>query len=281
MAAAMVATLDARLAAGDAQITAHDDATNAADQVAAVQAAGKALLSPDFVMIPEFTLDNDQAGEWTNAYGASTSLLDYVTNTLMLDFPVDEWLYGTARVREKMAHWERVVMLAETFGTTPLTLTPVQFPFAPNDSWLGLEFPDDYEIDSDRLLYTAHYPVAFNAGAAQCGLLVDEWTEVIPGTRETSGLTFHYDRPNAEPPQVMLLALSPSLTGEWNWQDLVSVLDDTLVMARKRAVEPEQIDKTAFARFLPATVMAVTLRGLTISANLAVNNHVFDVLTGD
>jgi hypothetical protein len=51
-------------------------------------------------------------------------------------------------------------------------------------------------------------------------------------------------------------------------------------MARKRAVEPAQVDETAYARFLPATVMAVTINNLTITANLAVNNGVFEHITG-
>ena len=52
-------------------------------------------------------------------------------------------------------------------------------------------------------------------------------------------------------------------------------------MARKRAVEPAFVDDTALAPFLPATVMAVTLYGLSITANLAANNQVFAVLAGD
>ena len=42
--------------------------------------------------------------------------------------------------------------------------------------------------------------------AVQCGLLLDEWTELVPSARETTGIAFHFDRPNAVAPQAMLLA---------------------------------------------------------------------------
>lgn len=93
---------------------------------------------------------------------------------------------------------------------------------------------------------------------------------------ETTGVTFHFDQPNTEPPQVMLLAVPPVFTGKWHWNDLVDTLHETLDMAKKRAIEPKQIDKSAYAQFLPATMMAVTLYWITVATNLASNNMVYE-----
>ena len=60
--------------------------------------------------------------------------------------------------------------------------------------------------------------------------------------------------------------------GAWQWEDLVDALNETLGFAKRRAVEPVHVDQSAYARFLPATIMAVTMRQLTISADLAFNN---------
>ena len=70
----------------------------------------------------------------------------------------------------------------------------------------------------------------FDPNTRQCGLLLDEWTEVIPGKEETTGITFHYDRPNSEPPQVLLLAVSPALKGGWQWNDLIDTLREVMVV---------------------------------------------------
>jgi hypothetical protein len=172
-------------------------------------------------------------------------------------------------------------MLASAFGLTPPALTPIQLPFATGAPWLALQFPDTYTIDSDRLLYTCLYSQPFNSAARQCGLLVDEWTEVIPATTRDTGITFNYARPDNEPPQSILLVTSASNTGSWQWADLVAALNETLDLAKKRAVEPAFLDPTAYSRFLPATVTASTSYGITIATALTAANGAMKILQGE
>jgi len=61
---------------------------------------------------------------------------------------------------------------------------------------------------------------------------------------------------------------------------VTGALDDTLELARKRAVEPDHIDRTPYARFLPGVVMAAHLRGISIGLSLAVNNDVAALIEG-
>jgi hypothetical protein len=248
-------------------------------------AAAKALLGDDFRLVPEFEPSAAQAVEWSNAYADRDVLLSYLLEAhpagLALDLPVDDWLHGVARVREPVRAWEQVTMLTAAFRTAEPTLTPVQLPYRTDDRWLGLDHPPDYAFDGERLLYTAHYSTPFDAGGRQCGLLLDEWTEVIPKREETTGLTFHYDRPSSEPPQVMLLVTSPQLAQPWRWEDLVDAVREAFAEARLRAVEPTRVDETDYATVLPATVSAVTRHPITIMLNLAVNNQVATLLEAD
>lgn len=270
------------------QTTANDQIAEALSlgeataRVEGLTQAAKTLLGEDFKVVPEFTLPVEQAGEWDKAWGDRTLLLSYLTDAeptgVGVDFPVDEWLYGVARVREDAAHWEQVMMLSRAFGIGEPELEPIQLPYHETDRWLAMPYPADYDMDGDRLLYTAHYAVPFNPNANQCGLLLDEWTEVIPTPEETTGITFNYDRPNAEPPQTLLLVTSPHLEGAWQWNDLVDAIRETLEEARLRAVEPTQVDDTPYARFLPATISAVTLHPITIMLNLALNNTVYRLI---
>jgi hypothetical protein len=270
----------------------HNTNAQATIRVQALQDAAKALLGEEFQLIPEFQLEGDRGDEWAKSLNDSKSgdLTNYLTDTVKIAFPVDDWLYGAARVREKLHHWERIVMLTGAFDRTEPELQPIQLPYKAKDHWLALQFPYDpdpatktdptknYQFDGDRLLYTAHYAVSFDKNTKQCGLLLDEWTEVIPMDTETTGIAFHYDRPNSEPPQTMLLVTPPNFTGKWQWQDLVDALNETLDMAKKRAVEPRQVDATPYARLLPAAIMAATLYPISISANLAINNEVLDTV---
>jgi hypothetical protein len=164
------------------------------------------------------------------------------------------------------------VLLSEPLGQDEPTLTPIQLPHVPGEPWIGLEFPHGTAIVGGRLLYTAHYAAAFDGTADQCGLLLDEWTEVLPGEQETTGIAFHYDRPSSEPPQSWLLAVPSAASGVWTFADLVDAVSETLDLARVRAVEPDQLDALPWARFLPAVITAATLHPISISVDLARTN---------
>ncbi len=244
--------------------------------------AAKKIGGDDVLVLPHFTLPASQGDELENAYNNGSSLLNYLTTVLKKTSPVDDWLYSLARVREKLFQLENSFVLAE--GLRPslsLALTPLQLPFQTGDQyrWLAMQYHQDdenFDIPSDTLLYTAHYALGFSKQAPQCGVLIDEWTEVIPSKQETTGISFHFDQPNTEPPQVMLLVVPPVMKGKWNWADLADSVLETFDLAKKRGVEPQQLDGTAYAQFLPATVMAVTLYWITVATNLANNNMIYD-----
>ena len=273
--AALGTEVTGRTAAVDSALADAAAAANPATAAALLVAAAKALFGDEFVLVPEYALAPERATELANAWADRQRLLRHLTGAppdgLGIDFPVDDWLYSVARVREKLGLWEHVLVTAEALRTVPPELTPLQLPYRPDDVWLGLRFPDDYQHDGDRLAYTAHFAVSFDPAARQCGLLIDEWTEVLPAVEETTGVVFHYDRPNTEPPQAMLLAMSPRMSGGWQWPDLVDAVRETFAEARLRAVEPAQVDGEPHAQFLPAAITAATQFPITVGLNLAMN----------
>jgi hypothetical protein len=181
-----------------------------------------------------------------------------------------------ARVRDKLRHWENAIALCEAFGTAAPEPVPLQLPFEAGDNWLALEIPPaatdaERAITRDKLLYTAHFPAGFDAAQPMAGLLVDEWNEVIPQKAETTGVAFHYDRPNSEPPQCWLLALPAVMDGAWSWEELRDAVTGTLDAARRRAIEPDHLATTAYSWFLPATISAYTFPEISISNYLLRN----------
>lgn len=239
------------------------------DALDAMTEAGVLLFGESFKLLPEFRLSVDSALELQNCLNDTSQLLRHQTTTLGRDFPVDEWLYGVARVREKLAAWENLVVLAEGLkDRPPMELTPFQLPYRALDSWLALEYPESRTLDSETMLYTAYAPSMSPAGAI-VGLLVDEWTETLPARQETTALTFHYDRPNCEAPQSLLLVLPSTVGDTWTWAEVVASMHEALDLARLRAVEPDQVDQLDYARFLPATVATLTYHPVTFAINYA------------
>ena len=278
-AAALKAEIARRLAAADAALVEYDEAVTGPDRVEAGLDALKALLGEDVLAVPEFTPTEQLADDLRDARDDGEELIGHLVDAGR-DFPVDDWLHGIARVREAPRLWERVVLLSDALrdddgppGSRDLELEPVQLPYQEDDHWLGLEFAPGTEITEDRLLFTAHYADRPPPSQQErCGLLLDEWIEVIPAERETTGIAVDLDRPDTEPPQAMLLAVPPLRTGTWLFDDLVAAVTETFDLARLRAVEPEHLDDTPYAQLLPATVMSATRRQITISTDLAIGN---------
>lgn len=274
---ALADDLTQRIADAQSDITTAAGMTTSQARVAELQLAARCVLGDETQIIPRFQLADDRGLEFAASVGGSAALLIDL-KTAGRRFPVSDWLCGLARVRDKLNAWENAGTLSEAFGGAAADLTPVQLPFTAGDRWVALEFDPSAAGPNNRLLYTAHLAVPFDRTADQCGLLLDEWPEVVPDSDVVSGVTFHFDRPASQPPQAMLLATPSVLIGTWQWDDLVAALQETLDGSKSRGVEPGQIDGSAYAQFLPATLMAVTLYQIHIATNLAMNNRIYDVI---
>jgi len=256
-------------------------------KVAGYVSAGKALFGDLFNILPFFRYNNE--ADILQSDSDRAQLLAYASGTLKMNFPVDEWLQQAAHVRTKLARWDYIRMLSESFHDTMLELKPVQVPYRAGDSWLAVEFPDTYSVTDeithqvmsepftiahDTLSVTVHGDAAFVSGGRQSGLLIDDWTEVIPVNEEITGIAFNFDQPNSSPPQALLLAVTPEIKGFWTWADLVGTLNDTLARAKQRAVEPlllDSVKKAELGVLLPAVVADFSQFDLNVSLDYRMN----------
>ena len=213
------------------------------------------------MLLPHFTLSAKVGDELQNAHTVSNTMLEYVKTKENRIFPVEDWLYSVARVREKIFHWENVAVLAEGFKpSTSIDLKPIQLPYkaavepdgSDKDRWLAMKFKDEkdltdkYKIDSDKLLYTACFAADFDKTQFQCGILIDEWTEVIPERRNNRDCVslrstqYRTTTSNVD-------GSTSCNYGRMKWDNIVDSLKETLSMAKKRAIEPSQIETTGYA----------------------------------
>lgn len=247
------------------QLLAAAAATVAGDRVRLLAEAGGLLFGETMRLLPVFACDND--ADLAAAAADRDQLLAHAVSSTpgaTAESVVDEWLQGLARVRPRLHQWEVIRVLAEALNDVQLGLQPVQVPHRIKDSWLAVAFPatdpqastGPFEITRDTLSIAVHGAEAFAPGVWHRGILVDDWSEEIPTEQEITGITFRYNQPNAAPPQAMLLAVTPEETGSWSWDDLAGTLVDTLARAKRRAVEPAQIEQQGLAwnAFAPALV---------------------------
>ena len=230
----------------------------------------KTMLGDDFVIIPRFSFHD--VTEISQVYATRDDLLKYSHDTLKIPLPVSEWLHGVSLVRTKMHTFELIRMLNETFNANAFHLDPMQIPYRDNSSWLAVEYPSDTTIDHDTISLISYNPQGFTPSKDQCGLLIDEWPEVIPNKEEVTGISFNYNQPNSVPPQALLLAVTPEETGSWKWDDLVETILDTFDRAKRRAVEPDLLDQQiGISTLLPALLSEFSTAKSSISLDYSLN----------
>jgi hypothetical protein len=181
-----------------------------------------------------------------------------------------EWLRGAALVRPPLDRYHRLSMLQRALGGTPSALTVTQVPHVPGAGWIALPFPDeDHRPPSGTLglaLLGANGPLP-GAVDSWAGLLIDEWTELIPNTEEATAVAIHYDDPGAEAPQAILVAVPPDEAAHWTLERVTGVLRETLLAARLRAVDGDLLG--SLSQILPAAYLAANPRADTVSATFA------------
>jgi hypothetical protein len=169
---------------------------------------------------------------------------------------IREWLRTSALTRAPLDRYHRLTMLQRAFAVAPAALTVTQVPHAPNARWVALPFPNEAARPVSGTLALALFggnPILPAANARWAGLLLDEWTELIPNREESTALAFHYDDPGAEAPQAVLIAVPPDNAENWSLDTVIAVLRETLELAKLRAVDRDLLG--VLSQILPATFL--------------------------
>jgi hypothetical protein len=236
--------------------------------------AARALLGRAFVIVPLFRLAPEHATEVQRTLATPP-----VDDALV----VEEWLHSAARVRAPLSELTWALATTRWLGRPMAQPAIGQLPFQSGAVWIGGAFGPD--LPAGEWLSLLVVNAAAMTGPLRAGLLLDSWTETVPVDRETTGVSFNVDRPNAVAPQTILVAVPAELRGHWTWDDLVGAVHEALDLAKLRAVEPDAlIDRRAdqapptgdYFQALPAILaeftngrLATTHFAATVAAALA------------
>jgi hypothetical protein len=247
---------------------------------------GKKVLSGSMPILPRFRYAN--ASQIAESNSRRTELLKGVpTDPTPPDMKTEEWLQSVGRVRPKLAQWETLRFMTASNPTISLDLAPVQIPMDAlmqrlEDgsrksiyTWVATEFPAGVSIRRDVISIVVTGEAATKTAQLQTGLLLDEWTESIPTDEELTALTFHYNQPNTEAPQSLLLAVCPD--EKWTWQAVVNAVTDTLLRAKTRTVDIMQIKDAAAKTDSSPTIQAVAQMLPMLIAPVNVQQHTYSL----
>jgi hypothetical protein len=224
-------------------------------------AALHAAFGDAFLVLPPFTLD-------------PTAAPDFSTSAALTGTPedvVDAWLERIGRVRDGVGRLQTVRLYAAASAPPADRGAAGQFniaqlPYAAGDKWVALPTPGQAPPPGGRVALAFAGTVGLDLDDEVCGLVVDDWVEVVPESRETTGVAFHYDAPNSEPRQAILLCVPPDGRARWSVEALEQIVLETLEFARVRLVDLDSL--LAAGHFAPSIFTAFNPLSDTVSTDL-------------
>lgn len=157
-----------------------------------------------------------------------------------------DWMDEVAEVRPGMKLYHDIRMMRQLLGDASPQMNAGIFQVLSQGKiafeWLGWTVSKEEILDdADSLVMFERQD--FNEMLDNAGLIFDSWLEYIPFKKQTAGLTFHCDTPDAEAPQALLYAVHPELGDgkQWSPDLLKETLLSTETLFKLRMVDPETI----------------------------------------
>ncbi|HSJ04274.1 MAG TPA: hypothetical protein VK956_17540, partial [Verrucomicrobium sp.] len=218
----------------------------------------RAVFGRDFLFLPRFRGVN--AAELDLALAHGPALVGH-------PHAVVRWHQQVARVRAPLASWRQLSLLTTALSRPPAPWDVAQLPHAATAKWVGLPFAiEEDRPDSGRVSLVLNRVAQPASSDPWVGLMLDEWSEIIPARTEDTSIAFHYDDPGAEAAQAVLIAVPPVETSHWDLDTLLDILHDTLDLAKIRAVDS---DLLPLGQLLPAIYMTANTRREAVTADLS------------
>jgi hypothetical protein len=220
----------------------------------------RAVLGAGFVLLPTFTPTRPAELAQALAYAP-----DLVGNDPLA---VPHWIRKAAPVRDPIATFRSMSLRANAAGGAAAPFAVVQLPFAAGAAWAALPFADEaHRPPAGRVSIVVQSVASPAATGDWAGLLVDEWSEIIPSASEQTAVSLQYEHPRAEAPQAVLVAVPPVSGGVWDFESLLDCVRETLHLAKVRGADLETLG--AIGQIVPALCLASNAAGDAISAPLS------------
>lgn len=218
--------------------------------VASATAVLKGVLGASFLPLP--ALEPPRADELDRSLESRVALLTPEGGgpSDADDEALDRYLQQVMRSRERLARFRKLNLYARTAGLGRPRVDIVQLPHTPGERWLGLRYTTQPEEGRAAFLLL-NYTEGLDTTVPWTGLVIDDWTEIIPSQKEDTGVALHYDSPRAQAPQAVLVATPARGALDWSYDELVGALEQTMDLMKIRAVDR---DFLRVGQVLPAIV---------------------------
>lgn len=224
-----------------------------------LQNTAKAIFNEAFIMIPPVIFSDGFKHRFQK--DQSKQIGDLGQERVQL------WVQGVAQVNEATESFEDFQMEMQTWndGTSNWEYQLLQF--LPNDNpfpWIALNkteiakiegiLPEEVNYPRGAFGIVAYCPKGKDLQHIKGGLLIDQFSELIPENEVSTAVSFQYDAPNTEPPQTLLLAVPDKTMGDvWKDEHLKDMVVGAIELAKIRMVDVDAMHYGEVGFLFPAT----------------------------
>ncbi len=213
------------------------------------------MFGGSFVVLPRFFphLIESLDVVWNNQPDLGYSSSDEAIQLEEKEELFSRWLNQIAMIRKPISTWKKYQTYAFSAGNSCPLPDIIQLPYRANAKWLGNATIDVANEELPRRTESKIFycyqadngtetPISNQRPYA--GLIIDEWNEKIPTAEENTGVSFHYNSPNNEAPQSLLLAVPPLIHLQenqvsWDFELVSNILNNTFEDVITRADDGE------------------------------------------
>jgi hypothetical protein len=225
----------------------------------------KAVFGAHFFALPAMGVLIDTASEELELSLQDRDLLLGTDEETLQDSAPTRFLQQVAMVRDGMRNWRTLNIYARAVGRKADRLELMQLPHTVDEAWAGRAVPPAPGRVS-LLAFTPEEFPALNVTLNLRGIMLDDWVEAIPRASQETAVAFHYDHPNAEAAQAVLVAVPAGSGAAWNLADLLGAVKETFELTDVRSIDPESL---SISPLLPAPVLAFAPSKETVSTNVS------------
>ncbi len=246
-----------------------------AEMISLLVDAMRALFGKSFIVLPTFAAY--EPGGFDKAFADQSVLAGLGEERIRL------WLQQVAQIHPSLQQLDDLLMLAESWQQTSMdsvspscSLKVAQMPYRSDVKWLALddierggEPENEKNIRGTLSLVAALGGTPDQSGSHKyAGIMLEHWDELLPSRTVTTSVSFHYNAPNTQAPQCLLLAVppqDPDSTAKWSTEELAQIVNDSFDLAKARAVDFDALDQSDDWGRLPSILLPVNLGGIQIS----------------
>lgn len=169
-----------------------------------------------------------------------SDFLANLSSSVALNRKVLKWIEKAAYVRPRLKLFDDIVTYNQIFESAYFSFYCDERKFMQSAETLSSSLDNNLTSTVVVLSTKTGEPeslLSSDPSKKLIGLVIDEWTDKIVSKTQDTAISFHYDGPSTEAPQTLLLAVSPNNSHIWNKNTLRTVIQETLMLAKLRAID--------------------------------------------